>query len=207
VPIVLPLVSVQFDHDRIATMLMDNIPHDAAEPVHREAVEHVVLEIAESLGPVRVRVTESDGSEFTDVILPKPSGDQPRSSAAAEPGLAGEGFLPDELVDIAVIIAQQTADGDGRAHLRLPPALLADIGGTVVLLGRASGAFTVCDTRRIREVGRSTMNWSTSADRLSGCPCSGPSSCRILGGLGVRRGPARRRPDGGVRRSPRSCAS
>lgn len=147
VPIVLPLVSIQLDEDGIATLLVDNIPHDTAEPIHREAVEDVVHEIAETLGPVRVRVTESDGSEFTDVILPKPSGDQPGAPAAAEPGLAGEGFLPDELVDIAVIVAQQTANGDGRAHLRLPPALLADIGGTVVLLGRASGAFTVCETR------------------------------------------------------------
>lgn len=147
VPIVLPLVTVQLDEDGRATVLVDNIPHDASKPIRREAVENVVHEIAEHRGPIRVRVTESDGSEFTDVILPMPSGDQPRSSAAAEPGLAGEGFLPDELVEIAVIVAQQTADGDGRAHLRLPPALLGDIGDTVVLLGRASGAFTVCEAR------------------------------------------------------------
>jgi hypothetical protein len=95
---------------------------------------------------VRVRVTESDESVFTDVVLPPSAPDPPQAPAQPPPGIAGEGFLPSEQVDVAVIVAQCAADADGRTRLRLPPAVLARRGGAVVLIGRTSGAFTTCET-------------------------------------------------------------
>jgi hypothetical protein len=53
--------------------------------------------------------------------------------------VGGAGFLPDEPVAVAVVVAHQVAGADGTARLRLPPALLADRPGVVFLLGRTSG--------------------------------------------------------------------
>ena len=145
VPVLLPLVEVTIDETGAASVAVDHTPYDDAGPVSREAVEGVLHEIASSLGPLRARVIESDGSEFNDVVVPEPT-DAPATDVAREPAvLAGTGFLPGEDVDVAVIVAHRQADGDGRAHLRLPPAVLSSRAGTLVLLGRTSGAFTVCE--------------------------------------------------------------
>ena len=144
-PVVLPLVDVRISKDGIASVTVDNASHDAVTPVERNGVERAIHEIAAELGPVRVRVTESDESVFTDVVLPASVPDPPETPAQPPPGLAGEGFLPDEQVDVAVIVAHRAADADGRTMLHLPPAVLAGRGGTVVLLGRTSGAFAICE--------------------------------------------------------------
>ena len=144
-PAVLPLVDVRISEDGIASVTVDHGSYDAAAPVERDGVERVAHEIAARLGPVRVRVTESDESVFTDVVLPASADDAPEAPAQNRPGLAGEGFLPDEQVDVAVIVAHRAAGPDGRAMLRLPPAVLAGRSGTVVLIGRTSGAFTICE--------------------------------------------------------------
>ena len=145
VPVVLPLVDVRISEQGIASLRVDNASYDAG-PVERDGVERVVHEIAATHGPVRVRVTESDESVFTDVVLPTSAPNTRDAPAPPRPGLAGEGFLPDEPVDIAVIVAQRSADADGRALLRLPPAVLTRGGGRMVLLGRTSGLFTICES-------------------------------------------------------------
>jgi hypothetical protein len=146
VPVVLPLVDVRIDEAGTASVRVDNARYDAAEPLDRDGVGRVLQDIAGKLGPVRVRVTESDESVFTDVVLPTSARDAPEATSRPQPGLSGAGFLPEEQVDVAVIVAQRTADGDGRTQLRLPPAALAGRSGTVVLLGRKSGTFAICES-------------------------------------------------------------
>jgi hypothetical protein len=146
VPTVLPLVDVWISADGTATVTVDRVPYDSAAAVEREGIQRVVNEIAAHRGPVRVRVTESDQSVFTDVVLPASALGGPEVPAQPDSGFAGEGFLPDEPVDVAVVVAHRAADADGRAVLRLPPALLARHGGTIVLLGRTSGAVSVCES-------------------------------------------------------------
>jgi hypothetical protein len=48
------------------------------------------------------------------------------------------GFRPGEEVAIAYVVARRTADEDGTAALRLPPALLATRRDGLVLLGLSS---------------------------------------------------------------------
>ena len=145
-PAVLPLVDVRISENGIASMTVDNGSYDTDAPVERDGVEPVVHQIAAKLGPVRIRVTESDDSVFTDVVLPVSAPEPPEAPAQPHPGLAGEGFLPGEQVDVAVIVAQRAAGADGCTVLRLPPAVLACRGGTIVLIGRTSGAFTNCES-------------------------------------------------------------
>jgi hypothetical protein len=146
VPVVLPLVDVRISADGTATVTVDRVPYDSAAALGRDGVDRVVNEIAAHRGPVRVRVTESDQSVFTDVVLPASAPAAPEPPAQPDSGFAGEGFLPDEPVDVAVIVAHRAADADGHAVLRLPPALLARHGGTIVLLGRTSGTVTICES-------------------------------------------------------------
>ena len=144
VPVVLPSVEVAVDEAGMATVTVNRTPYAGRGQVGRGAIEGVLDQIADSLGPIRVRVRESDGSEFTDVVLPPASRPTEADAQTAPPaGLAGDGFLPGEDVGIALIVGHQSADLDGRACLRLPPALLSGRTGTLVLLGRASGRFTV----------------------------------------------------------------
>ncbi len=147
VPVVLPLVDVRISEDGTASVTIDNIPYDSAAAVERDGVERVANEIAANRGPVRVRVTESDGSVFTDVVLPASAPDTAAVTAPPRSFLAGEGFLPDEPVEVAVIVAKRAADADGRALLRMPPVVLARYGGTIVLLGRTSGTVTICESQ------------------------------------------------------------
>ena len=146
VPVVLPLVDVRISADGTATVTVDRVSYDSAAAVGRDGIQRVVSQIAADRGPVRVRVTESDESVFTDVVLPASALGAPEVPAQPDFGFAGEGFLPDEPVDVAVIVAHCAADADGRAVLRLPPALLARHGGTIVLLGRTSGTVTICES-------------------------------------------------------------
>jgi hypothetical protein len=145
-PAVLPLVDVRISEDGIASVTVDNGSYDTEAPVERDGVEPVIHQIAAKLGPVRIRVTESDESVFTDVVLPTSAPAAPEAAAQPPPGLAGEGFLPDEQVDVAVIVAHLAAGPDGRTMPRLPPAVLAGRSGTVVLIGRTSGAVVIWDS-------------------------------------------------------------
>ena len=98
---------------------------------------------------MKVEIHELDEPVFTDFITlkPEPAAQpakpvRPRFSASTSE-VSGDGFLPDEEVAVAVVVAHQLANADGIARLRLPPALLAGRPGVVVLVGQSSGTIAV----------------------------------------------------------------
>jgi hypothetical protein len=148
VPVVLPLVEVSVGQDGCLSVLLDREPYSVDGDLTRDDLRRLLDGIADDLhSPVRVEVHEADDAIFTDIITP------PRTTHAqaatlrrmlASPfGVAGEGFTAGEEVAVCVVVARQVADADGTAQLRLPPALLVDHPG-VVLVGRTSG--TVADS-------------------------------------------------------------
>ena len=111
-------------------------------------LKQVLDDIAADLGtPIRVEVHEVDDSTFTDIVTPgrpKLRAVQPVRRVAASIGeVTGDGFLPNEDVAVAVVVAHQVASTDGTARLRLPPALLEAHPGLVILMGQKSGAVMV----------------------------------------------------------------
>jgi hypothetical protein len=155
VPIVLPCVEIEVTGDGSLGVTLDNEPYDVPgdwSRLGRAAVGRIVDDITTRLGcPVRVEVTETDGSSFTDIAMPGEQTPSVGSSMVRDTvsssayQVAGDGFVPDEQVAVAVVVAHQTARADGTARLRLPPALLAGRPGGVVLLGRLSGTVAVSD--------------------------------------------------------------
>ena len=135
VPVVMPLVNVRINEDGTAYVTVDQVPYDSAAAVDRDGVQRVVNEIAADRGPVRVRLTEVDESVFTDVVLPASAPDAAQAPAQPRSGLAGEGFLPDEPVDVAVIVAPRTADANSRSHV----AHATSAAGTARREGRPPG--------------------------------------------------------------------
>ena len=150
VPVVLPQVVVRVNKDGMLDITVDREPYDTDVPLTRDELHRLLNTIAGNLAsPLKVEIHEPDGSVFTDFITlePEPAA-QPakpvRSSVSASTGeVSGDGFLPDEEVAVAVVVAHQVANADGIAGLRLPPALLAGRPGVVVLLGRSSGTIAV----------------------------------------------------------------
>jgi len=148
VPVVMPLVEVEVDRKGFLTVALDHEPYSADASLTREDLQRVADEIAADLGAaVRVEVLESDGSTFTDIVTPE----RPRlrtvtpvREATTMIGeVAGDGFLPNEEVAVAVVVAHQVASTDGTARLRLPPALLESHPGLVVFMGKRSGTVMV----------------------------------------------------------------
>lgn len=156
VPAVLPLVLVRINDGGLLDVTIDNIGYDTDPASTREDLRRVLDEITRDLAsPVKVEIHEPDGSVFTDIITPsppRPADHESQTPSVAEtrvttvPGeVAGGGFIPNEEVAIAVIVAHQTAEADGTSRLRLPPALLAGRPGSVVLFGRSSGAVVLSE--------------------------------------------------------------
>lgn len=149
VPVVLPLVQVTIDNKGRLDVVADRAPYDADGPLTRNDLRRVLDKITRELGsPVRVEVHEPDGSVFTDIVTADPQRDKPPrvvpSTVTSSPNeVAGDGFVPDEEVAVAVVVAHQVAHADGTARLRLPAALLANRPGVVVLLGRTSGTIAM----------------------------------------------------------------
>ena len=146
----MPLVEVTINDAGKLDVRLDREPYSVDGALQREDLSRVLSEIAIDLGtPARVEIHEPDGSTFTDIVTPSP----PTPAPVADPkntalfsafGIAGEGFAPGEEVAVAVIVARQVANENGTAQLRLPPALLADRPG-VVLVGRTSGTIALGD--------------------------------------------------------------
>jgi hypothetical protein len=146
VPVVLPLMEARLDSSGLMQVTIDHEPYVpvAHARLGRDALRSIVDDITRELGPVRVEVTGSDGTVFTDIATaPSSSVDGPEPAGASPMVLSGEvagaGFLSEEEVAVAVIVAQLPAGADGTARLRLPPAVLGGRLGRVVLLGRTSG--------------------------------------------------------------------
>lgn len=150
VPVVMPMVEVKVGDDGCLDVALDHEPYSADGALHREDLHRMLGDIASDLDtPLRVEVHEANGTSFTDIITPAPARlrrSEPVGIAATKVGeVAGSGFVPNEDVAIAVVVAHQVADVDGTARLRLPPALLAAHPGLVVLMGRTSGTVMVSD--------------------------------------------------------------
>jgi hypothetical protein len=148
VPVVMPMVKVTVDSEGCLRFMLDREPYSADGALHRDDLKRVLNDIAADLGtPIRVEVHEADKTTFTDIITPAASA-SPRESTTvrsirtartAVGEIAGDGFIPNEEVAVAVVVAHQVAGTDGTARLRLPPALLAAHPGLVVLMGQISG--------------------------------------------------------------------
>ena len=168
VPVVMPLVEVDVDEKGFLSVTLDHEPYSGEESLTRDDLKRVLDDIADDLGTaVRVEVREADRSAFTDIVTPSQAlPEPPRKPSSIKPGrvepepepepvklirdvtasvgeVAGDGFLPNEDVAVAVIVAHQTATTDGTARLRLPPALLEAHPGLVVFMGRESGTVLV----------------------------------------------------------------
>jgi len=137
-----------------ATVDGEPLAPPVAEGVWRRgSFARIVDEVtAERMIPVRVQVTEADGSTFTDIITATarkstPAPALPEPEPADTPRLmevTGEGFVPGEDVAVCRIIRHADATPTGTAH-----ALVdlthdhLDPGDEVVLVGRVSGTFVV----------------------------------------------------------------
>ncbi|CUR54288.1 hypothetical protein [Nocardioides sp.] len=150
VPVTLPLVEVHVDTDGVLSILINREPYVTDRPLMRDDLRQALTRIADDLqSPVKVEIHEQGETVFTDIVIPGVQPDEaplpnPEFPTILSPGeVAGDGFLPDEDVAVAVVVAHQVASPDGTARLRLPTALLAGRPGIVVLLGRTSGAIAV----------------------------------------------------------------
>lgn len=148
VPVVMPLVEVTVDKKGYLTVTLDREPYSADGSLTRDDLKRVLDDIAADLGTaVRVEVHEADKSTFNDIVTP----DRPklrmvktvREATTSIGEVAGDGFLPNEEVAVAVVVAHQVASTDGSARLRLPPALLEAHPGLVVLMGKESGTVMI----------------------------------------------------------------
>jgi hypothetical protein len=131
VPVVLPQAVVTVDDSGNARIVVETVDHperiDCPDgPIGRDELGTVLASIAEQVGgPVRVEVREPDGSRYADILqpcLPEPAGDPERPETSAdEPVVAGGGFLPEETVLGAVVVATTQAQPDGTAALTALP--------------------------------------------------------------------------------------
>ena len=150
VPVVLPLVVVRVNKDGLLDITVDRKPYDTDGTLKRDDLHLLLDTIADNLAsPLKVEIHELDEPVFTDFITLEPKrAAQPakpvRTSVSTSTGeVSGDGFLPDEEVAVAVVVAHQVANADGIARLRLPSALLAGRPGVVVLVGQSSGQIAV----------------------------------------------------------------
>jgi hypothetical protein len=144
VPVVLPQVIAIIDDTGRARLAVDGVERPD-EPVSRDELGGVLAEIADqNHGPVRVEIREPDGSRYADILQPQPRAPEPHADggpehdAPAEPVLWGEGFLPGEVVLVAVVATTTHAGPEGTACLTDPPPV-SGRSGEVVLFGSASG--------------------------------------------------------------------
>lgn len=153
VPVVLPLVQAHVREDGHLDVYVDHDQHESPSLLGRDDLPRVLNEITTRLAsPVRIEVHEANGNVFTDIAAPD-SQEGPQQNALEPqpiplaPGeIGGAGFVPDEEIAVAVVVAHHVAGADGSARLRLPPTLVADRPGLIVLLGRTSGTVAVSGT-------------------------------------------------------------
>jgi hypothetical protein len=147
VPVVLPQAVATVDDTGHARIILDD-HHGGIDcpdgPIGRNELGAVLSSIAEQIGgPVRVEIREPDGSRYADILQPRPPEPEPddeheKNEPDEGPLSRGEGFLADETVLVAVVVATTQAHPDGSASLTALP-LPARSGGEVILFGGASG--------------------------------------------------------------------
>lgn len=165
VPVVLPILRAVVGEDGTVSVTIDDAPYDPTEvtgrlsnhvsgrTITRGDLRQVIDEITgERHSAVRVEVTESNGTTYSDIATPPetdadpgqvanpdepatPSARLSTEHSAGLPGVTGTGFRPGEQVAIAYVLMQAMADASGAASLRLPAAILANRARCLVLLG------------------------------------------------------------------------
>ncbi|MFE6645028.1 hypothetical protein ACFVJS_00600 [Nocardioides sp. NPDC057772] len=145
----LPLLRIQFDGSGVPTFTLDEdeyVPPGGPYPPERASIRDILEAIRADLGPIRVKIVETDGSTYSDILL---AGDADSTSAATtDTNAYASGFLPGELVAVAVILSEHPASEDGTSNIRLPAAVLARHGSSLMLLGRSSGTLTFLGTKQ-----------------------------------------------------------
>ena len=150
VPVVLPVARVRVDDAGELHVMLDGEPRESAERPRRRDLQRVLTDLTREIGsPVRVEVTEADGTTYCDIATPAEASTAPSDAAdtTAQPGsgVHGEGFRPGERVAIAYVLLHQTADAEGAAALHLPAAALARRGGAMLLFGLDSHVATLIE--------------------------------------------------------------
>lgn len=174
-PPVLPIIRIVVRSDEEVEVSVDGAMQ-VSGPITRAALGGVVSAIVAERGvPVRVELTEADGRQFADIVMPEPprSPFAPPPSAAqvtALPSLApvppppapaptgvtppllyrveGEGFIPGEDVAVAIIMRETSADHRGIAHALVDSRELPPNTAGVLLFGYISGTLTHDGIRR-----------------------------------------------------------
>ncbi|MFT4011522.1 MAG: hypothetical protein QM655_15915 [Nocardioidaceae bacterium] len=149
IPVVLPVARVRVDDAGELHVTLDGEPHGQAEHPRRRDLQQVLADLTREVGtPVRVEVTEADGTTYCDIATPAeaPIGPDAATDSTTQPcsGVHGVGFQPGERVAVAYVLLQQTADAEGAAELHLPAAL-ARRGGTILLFGLDSHVGTLIE--------------------------------------------------------------
>lgn len=161
VPVALPHVVMTVSPDGAMAVTIDGHPYEPepfAAPWRRESFAQLVDQLtADPRGPIRIEVRESDGTIFTDIIIPSrrrtptpapQSAPDPAApvpvSAPALTAVMGQGFVPGEDVAVAVILTHSDAAPDGTARGLLNAEQIAHSPtGEVLLFGRVSGTVSV----------------------------------------------------------------
>lgn len=142
IPVVLPVVHINVAAHGRLTIDIDGDSFEPASVFTRGNVGDLLDQITTTLeSPVRVEVHEADGTTYADIATPPDTAARPPEdrTAPGEPaGEDGTGFQPGEEVALAYVLTRQTADADGVAALRLPPALLASRREGLVMVGLTS---------------------------------------------------------------------
>lgn len=153
VPSVMAFLKIAIDEDGNLQVTLDDAPYsipEGWEDLGRDTVGRLIDFVAAKRGPVRVQVTESDGTVYTDIATPPdfeavtsdpPSREEQRPLAMNE--LLGREYAAGEVVDVAVVVHELEADSHGRVSLNLPSSVLRRVHKDIVLLGRTSGTINV----------------------------------------------------------------
>ncbi len=131
-------------------------------PVDRWDLGRVLSAAAEQHGPLRVELTDRAGRVFIDVLHPpagptpavRPAPSAPTPDAPERPSaehgtfselveVTGEGFVPGEEVQVAVVVQGSSVGPCGRARALLDLSDLPDGVRAVVLLGAVSGTLHI----------------------------------------------------------------
>lgn len=149
-PAILPRLLIQFDGSGVPTFTLDEdeyVPPGGPYAPGRTAIRGILEAIRDDLGPIRVKIVETDGSTYSDVLLAGDADSAPTAMTNDRDAFAS-GFLPGERVAVAVILSEHPASEDGTSKVRLPAAVLARHGDSLMLLGRSSGTLTFLGTNR-----------------------------------------------------------
>ncbi len=177
-PPVLPVIRVVVRSDDDVEVSVDGITL-VSGPISRSALGAVVSSIvAERAVPVRVELTEADGRQFADIVVPEPprsafappATTAPAVASTAAPALVpvtpppaasptgitppllyrveGSGFIPGEDVAVAIIVRAASADHRGVANALVDARELPAETGGVLLFGYISGTITRDGIRR-----------------------------------------------------------